>query len=338
MAVGEAAVMVEPQLKSTTISDGKRATATKPTFSPPDVSFLATEKKSISDEGEGQRPRGRARKLNAYDRIAVGAVAGTHLMAMCAPFCFSWGAFWLAAALYVVTGLFGICFSYHRNLAHQSFKLLPKWLEYLFAYIGAHALQGDPLTWVSNHRFHHQYTDTERDPHSPIEGFWHSHMSWIFDSAMDLQCGKRDNVGDMKSQAFYRWLRRTYVFHPLGLALILYALGGLPYIVWGIGVRVVGVYHATWFVNSAAHIWGSRVWNTDDLSRNNWWVAVLTFGEGWHNNHHAFKYSARQGLEWWQIDMTWYAVRLLQAMGLAYDVKLPSKLQMQKLAMKDQNQ
>ncbi|CAN1176239.1 Palmitoyl-monogalactosyldiacylglycerol delta-7 desaturase, chloroplastic [Linum perenne] len=284
-------------------------------------------------DGNNNVKQHRRTKLNEYDKIAVASVLGAHLLALYAPFCCRWDTILLGFSLYVVTGLFGICFSYHRNLAHRSFKV-PKWLEYLCAYCGAHALQGDPITWISNHRFHHRYTDTERDPHSPIEGFWHSHMSWIFDSAtIREKCGKRDNVGELKSQGFYRWIRKTYVFHPLGLAVILYAIGGFPYIVWGIGVRVVGFYHAMWFVNSAAHIWGNRVWNTNDLSRNNWWVAVLTFGEGWHNNHHAFKGSARHGLEWWQIDITWYVVKFLEALGFAYDVKLPSRIQMQKLAI-----
>ncbi|CAN0928115.1 Palmitoyl-monogalactosyldiacylglycerol delta-7 desaturase, chloroplastic [Linum grandiflorum] len=315
MATTEEATM-EHQMKSNNDSQ-------IPTNPPP--SFLATKNHKSNSRSE--------RILNAYDKIAVTSVLGAHLLAMYAPFCFSWDAFQLSASLYVITGLFGICFSYHRNLAHQSFKV-PKWLEYLCAYCGAHALQGDPITWVSNHRFHHQYTDTERDPHSPIVGFWHSHMGWIFDSGtIREKCGNRHNVGDLKNQAFYRWIRRTYVFHPLALAILLYAIGGFPYIVWGIGVRVVGCYHATCFVNSACHVWGSRAWNTKDLSRNNWWVAVLTFGEGWHNNHHAFTYSARQGLEWWQIDMTWYSVKFLETLGFVYDVKLPSPVQIQKLAI-----
>ncbi|CAN0928116.1 Palmitoyl-monogalactosyldiacylglycerol delta-7 desaturase, chloroplastic [Linum grandiflorum] len=268
MATTEEATM-EHQMKSNNDSQ-------IPTNPPP--SFLATKNHKSNSRSE--------RILNAYDKIAVTSVLGAHLLAMYAPFCFSWDAFQLSASLYVITGLFGICFSYHRNLAHQSFKV-PKWLEYLCAYCGAHA----------------------------------------------LQCGNRHNVGDLKNQAFYRWIRRTYVFHPLALAILLYAIGGFPYIVWGIGVRVVGCYHATCFVNSACHVWGSRAWNTKDLSRNNWWVAVLTFGEGWHNNHHAFTYSARQGLEWWQIDMTWYSVKFLETLGFVYDVKLPSPVQIQKLAI-----
>ncbi|CAI0395806.1 unnamed protein product [Linum tenue] len=278
--------------------------------------------------------RRREKKWTKWDKIAVVSVSATHLLGFCGLFCFSWSRFGAALLIGIVTSLFGINLSYHRHLTHKSFKL-PKWLEYSFAYCGVHALQGDPLSWVSNHRFHHQYTDTERDPHSPVVGFWHSHMGWIFDSSsIKEKCGKRGNVGDLEKQAFYRWIRKTYVIHPLSLAILLYSLGGFPYICWGIGVRVVCCYHATWSVNSAAHIWGSQDWNTNDLSRNNWWVAIMTFGEGWHNNHHAFNNSARHGLEWWQIDVTWYVVKFLQAMGLAYDVKLPTLVQREKMAIK----
>ncbi|KAL2462756.1 palmitoyl-monogalactosyldiacylglycerol delta-7 desaturase [Forsythia ovata] len=148
----------------------------------------------------------------------------------------------------------------------------------------------------------------------------------------DLQCGKPNNVGDLEKQPFYKFLESTYLIHPIGLGALLYALGGFPYFVWGMGVRTVYVYHGTWLVNSASHTWGKQTWNTGDLSKNNWWVAMITFGEGWHNNHHAFEYSARHGLEWWQIDITWYVIRLLEAIGLATDVKLPTSAQKQRMA------
>ncbi|KAF8400622.1 hypothetical protein HHK36_013921 [Tetracentron sinense] len=275
------------------------------------------------------------RKWSAWDIGAAMVVLSMHVMCLFAPFAFTWGAFSVAVSLYVVTGLLGITLSFHRNLSHRSFKL-PKWLEYFFAYCGAQALQGSPLDWVSTHRFHHQYCDSDRDPHSPIDGFWYSHMSWIFDAdSITERCGEANNVGDLQKQPFYRFLQSTYLAHPVALGILLYALGGFPFLVWGMGVRIVWVYHITWLVNSACHVWGRQAWNTGDLSRNNWWVALLAFGEGWHNNHHAFEYSARHGLEWWQIDMTWYVVKLLQAIGLATDVKLPSELQKQRMSFID---
>ncbi|XP_052180766.1 palmitoyl-monogalactosyldiacylglycerol delta-7 desaturase, chloroplastic-like [Diospyros lotus] len=274
------------------------------------------------------------RKWNVRDVGTAGIVVLMHFLCFFAPFTFNWGAFWVAAGLYVVTGLLGITLSFHRNLSHRSFKL-PKWLEYLFAYCGVLALQGNPIDWVSTHRYHHQFCDSERDPHSPIDGFWFSHMSWLFDTnAVVERCGKPNNVGDLEKQPFYRFIQSTYILYPIALAFLLYAVGGFPFIVWGMGVRVVWVYHITWLVNSACHVWGTQAWPTGDLSRNNWWVALLAFGEGWHNNHHAFEYSARHGLEWWEIDMTWYVVRFLQAIGLATDVKLPSPSHKQRMNVK----
>ncbi|KNA20896.1 hypothetical protein SOVF_048210 [Spinacia oleracea] len=273
-----------------------------------------------------------------WDSVSIGnlsAVVGMHGLALFAPFNFNWGAFWVAVVLYLATGLLGITLSFHRNLAHKSFKL-PKWLEYLFAYCGVLALQGNPIDWVSTHRYHHQFCDSEQDPHSPLEGFWFSHMNWMFDAnIVNERCGVQDNVGDLEKQPFYRFMRSSYILHPLILAGLLYAFGGFPYIVWGMGVRTAWVYHITWFVNSASHVWGTQDWNTGDLSRNNWWVALLSFGEGWHNNHHAFEYSARHGLEWWQFDMTWYTIKFLQVIGLAKDVKLPTEIHKQRMAIQN---
>ncbi|CAL1356757.1 unnamed protein product [Linum trigynum] len=275
------------------------------------------------------------REWTKWDVFAVVNCLPPHLLTLVAPFYFSWGAFWFAIVLANTTGLLGINLSYHRHLCHKSFKI-PKWLEYFFAYLGLHALQGDPGYWVSTHRFHHQHSDTDRDPHSPAEGFWFSHLGWIFNStSIKGKCGRRQNVGDLDNQAFYRWLHKTYFLHPISLGVLLYKYGGLPYLFWGMGFRVVLCHHLTWLVNSAAHTWGTQAWNTNDLSRNNWWVAMMTFGEGWHNNHHAFNSSARHGLEWWQIDVTWYVVKFLQVVGLASDVKIPTRLQMEKMAIKN---
>lgn len=303
--------------------------------SPPegDAAELKVKTILLSDVGL-TRPRNvvSSRKWNAHDVATAGIMATLHFLCFFAPFTFSWAAFWLAMGLYLVTGLLGITLSFHRNLSHKSFRL-PKWLEYTFAYCGVQAMQGNPIDWVSTHRFHHQFVDSERDPHSPIEGFWFSHINWIFDTSKLVQkTGGASNVGDLQKQPFYRFIQSTYILHPIALGALLYALGGFPFVVWGMGVRIVWVYHITWLVNSATHVWGTQVWNTGDLSRNNWWVAVLAFGEGWHNNHHAFESSARHGLEWWQLDMTWYVVRLLKALGLATHVKLPSEAQKHRMA------
>ncbi|KAF9622946.1 hypothetical protein IFM89_035377 [Coptis chinensis] len=257
-------------------------------------------------------------------RAIFYTVAVTHTMCLFAPFTFNWGAFTVAIVLHVVTGLFGITLSYHRNLTHRSFKL-PKCLEYLFAYFGLLAGQGDPIFWVSVHRYHHKVTDTDQDPHSPREGFWFSHFIWIWDDKYFVHKGHNNgNVADLVNQKYYRFLGNTVVLHLCLLASLLYMLGGIPFVVWGMGVRTATVYNVTSFVNSVCHIWGHQAWNTGDTSKNNWFIALLTFGEGWHNNHHAFEFSARQGLEWWQLDPTWYVIKVLEHFGLATNVKLPS--------------
>ncbi|XP_065869316.1 palmitoyl-monogalactosyldiacylglycerol delta-7 desaturase, chloroplastic-like isoform X3 [Euphorbia lathyris] len=177
------------------------------------------------------------RKWSSMDIATAGIVLAIHLLSLFAPFHFNWSAFGIAFGLYVVTGLLGITLSYHRNLCHRSFKL-PKWLEYLFAYCGVHALQGSPIDWVSTHRYHHLFCDSERDPHSPTEGFWYSHMSWLFDTNSIMErCGGTNNVGDLEKQPFYKFMKNTYILHPIALGILLYALGGLPFLVWGM-VRI----------------------------------------------------------------------------------------------------
>lgn len=213
----------------------------------------------------------------------------------------------------------------------QSFQS-PKWLEYAAAYCGALAIQGDPIEWVSSHRYHHMHTDTPLDPHTPYEGFWWSHAGWLLDNEATLErVADRSNATDMANQPFYQWLLKSYNWHVIGSAAAIFAIGGLPMFLWAYCFRICWVWHITWFVNSASHVWGTQTYNTGDLSRNNWWVGILAFGEGWHNNHHAFEFSARHGLEWWQVDLTWGIVSVLKALGLVTKVKLPTKTQLDKL-------
>ncbi|CAI5524847.1 unnamed protein product [Closterium sp. Naga37s-1] len=242
--------------------------------------------------------------------IGYAAFLGSiHLLALAAPFTFSWEAFECFVAMYVITGMFGITLSFHRHLTHHSF-VLPKWLEYTFAYCGVLACQGPPFEWIRN-----AVTD----------------LSCV----VTLQLEGKNNIYDLTKDPFYQFIDKTYVWHIVASVAALYALGGFPFVVWGWALRLVWVYHITWFVNSASHVWGDQPWNTGDLSRNNWWVGILAFGEGWHNNHHAFEYSARHGLEWWQIDMTWYTLKLLEAVGLATNLRYPREKHMKKLAYPD---
>ncbi|KAL9678124.1 hypothetical protein QQ045_015963 [Rhodiola kirilowii] len=272
------------------------------------------------------------RKWLPIDLLRLVLLVLNHLGCIWAPFYFTWPAFWVAVSLYIITGLFGITLSFHRNLTHRSFTL-PKWLEYTFAYCGILAGQGNPIDWVSTHRYHHKFTDSSKDPHSPIEGFWFSHIYWVLDRYyLTQKCGDPSNVGDLRKQLFYRFIEKTYYIHALAPMPFLYAAGGLPFVIWGMGVRTVAFLHATFLANSVCHRWGKQAWNTGDLSRNNWWVNLFLFGDGWHNNHHAFETSARHGLEFWQIDMTWGVIRMLEAAGLATDVKLPTEGQKKRMA------
>ncbi|XP_022980468.1 palmitoyl-monogalactosyldiacylglycerol delta-7 desaturase, chloroplastic-like [Cucurbita maxima] len=279
----------------------------------------------------------RKRKWKKIDKKLAFSFFFLHFLCIFAPFQTNLGAVSICFCLFIITGLFGITISYHRNLSHKSFKV-PKWLEYSFAYCGVHALQGDPIYWVSTHRYHHQFVDTEQDPHSPINGFWFSHLIWFLHkwdesaSEMVARHEKLDNAKDLENQTFYKFIRKTYFLHSIALAVILYGIGGIPYFIWGTCVRTVMLFHSTFMVNSICHMLGKQPWKTKDLSRNNWWMSLLSFGEGWHNNHHAFEYSARLGIEWWQFDPGWYIIVFLEAIGVATRVKLPSQTHMQKLA------
>ncbi|KAL6778121.1 FAD5A [Auxenochlorella protothecoides x Auxenochlorella symbiontica] len=273
------------------------------------------------------------RQWTSKDRTYAVFMIAMHGLACLAPATFTPQLAGGAFLMYLVSGLLGITTSYHRQLSHRSFRT-PKWLEHALAYCGVLAIQGDPLEWVSCHRHHHLHCDTPLDPHSPYEGFWWSHMGWLLDDgATQRRIADRSNVADMADDPFYQHLAKHFGLHATAQLAALFALGGLPALVWVGAVRLVVVYHITWFVNSAAHVWGSQSYRTGDLSRNNWWVGLLAFGEGWHNNHHAFEFSARHGLEWWQIDATWLVIRGLQSIGLATNVKLPSEAQKAKLAL-----
>lgn len=255
-----------------------------------------------------------------------------HVGALAAPFFFTWKAFACFLVLYPVTAMLGITCCYHRLLSHRSFKV-PKILEYTLALCGVMALQGHPIDWVSDHRHHHARTESELDVHSPLDGFWWSHMGWIFDYQGGWIRQSCSNVSDLRSQYFYRFVAKHWFWLCAGLpACALYAFGGLPCLFWGLFFRVVWVWHITFAVNSICHMLGSKDWDTPDNSMNNWLIGALAFGEGWHNNHHAFEGSCRHGLKWWQVDITWYFIKLLEFLGLASDLKYPTESKMRRLA------
>jgi stearoyl-CoA desaturase (delta-9 desaturase) len=253
----------------------------------------------------------------------VGFFGVFHGVALLAPFFFSWSAVGVALFLHWLLGGIGICLGYHRLLSHRSFQV-PKGLEYMIALLGALALQGGPIFWVGNHRRHHAHTeDPVKDPHSSERGFWWSHMGWILspDKASFDEAHYGKFAPDLKQQPFYRYLNHCFLLLQVLLAFVLYAWGGWSFVIYGIFVRAVLLWHTTWFVNSATHQWGYRTFAAKDHSRNLWWVSLLTYGEGWHNNHHAHPNAAQSGYCWWEFDPTWWTIQILQKVGLATKVK-----------------
>lgn len=246
-----------------------------------------------------------------------------HIGAVIALFHFTWGAFLSAVLLWWISGSLGIGIGYHRLLTHRGFKT-PKWVEYVLTTCGALAFEGGPIPWVATHRVHHANTEKEGDPHSPRDGFWWSHMGWMLSGQSmhrDIQITSR-HASDLARDRFHSALTEWHFIPQIVVALLLYGFGGWPYVLWGVFVRVVFSWHATWFVNSASHVWGGRRFDTRDDSRNNWWVALMTFGEGWHNNHHAHPSAARHGLVWYEIDVNWYGIWVLQKLGLITNLRL----------------
>jgi fatty-acid desaturase len=253
------------------------------------------------------------------------AMTGFHLAAVAALFMFNWRVFAAAVFFYwLCTGL-GISMGYHRLHTHRSYKV-PLALEYFFAVCGSLTLEGGPISWVATHRVHHQNSDQPGDPHSPRDGGWWAHAGWIL-----VGEAKHNNTRlmskyapDLAKDRFYVWLNNYHWLPMVGLGVLLLAIGGLPLMFWGIFVRVVVGLHATWLVNSATHMWGRRRFATRDDSKNNWWVALITFGEGWHNNHHAHPTSARHGLVWYEFDPSWLQIKVLRFLGIAKSVHVAS--------------
>ncbi len=307
------------------------------TVAPPETTLSDAEPfpiYGVSQAGGVSQPGGasplgtpiqRKTALNWVFTLTLGAF---HVGALAALFMFSWSAFAVFAVLWVLAQNVGIAVGYHRLLTHRGYAV-PKWLEYTIAVLGTMSLQGSPLYWVAVHRIHHQHTDRPGDPHSPRDGKWWSHMGWILNGSLhnDSAVLKR-YAPDLMAVPFYRWLNRWHWMPVtvLGFALLFAgaATGGLylgwSWVMWGIFLRATLGLHVTWLVNSATHMWGSRRYETRDDSRNNWWVALLTGGEGWHNNHHANPVSARHGLAWYEFDPNYYGIWLLAKVGLVRKV------------------
>lgn len=275
-----------------------------------------------SDVADGKQPL-------ALSWSNVAFFGTVHALAMLAPWCFSWSALGITIFFHWLFGSIGICLGYHRLLSHRSLSV-PKWLEYVLVTLGALAVQGGPIFWVAGHRLHHAHTENEdKDPYSSRRGFWWSHMLWILyprSEFFDYEIYKRF-APDLVRDPFYCWLNRYFFLLQIPLGVILYAMGGWSFVVYGVFLRSVLLWHTTWLINSATHLCGYRNFQSNDNSRNLWWAAILTYGEGWHNNHHAHPNVAKAGWNWWEVDMTWWAIKILQTLGLAKKVVMFPKPQ-----------
>lgn len=246
----------------------------------------------------------------------------THSGAIAALFFWSWPALISAVILYWIAGSLGIGMGFHRLLTHRGYRV-PRIVEYFLVTCGTLALEGGPIQWVTTHRIHHAHTDKEGDPHTPRDGRWWAHIGWIVRGTAQNhdQATYERYAPDLTRDRYYVWLNKNYYLPSFALLIGLLAFGGWGLMLWGIFLRATLGLHATWLVNSATHLWGRRRFLTLEDSRNSWWVALLTFGEGWHNNHHAFPTSARHGLRWYEVDVNWWGIRILQLLGVARMIK-----------------
>lgn len=260
-----------------------------------------------------------------------------HVVALSAPFFFNWQAVVVFVVLSFATGSLGVCMGYHRLLTHGSFQTY-KPIRWTLAFLGQLSGEGSALTWVANHRKHHAYSDKDGDPHSPRHGKWWAHMFWFMPN-LGQKWHKEvlsRYAPDMMKDRVMVLLHKMFLPSHFILGAILFAVGyfgtafgmggenavwyGTSMVVWGLALRMIYVMHITWLVNSATHLWGYRTYETTDDSRNNWVVGFLAFGEGWHNNHHAYQRVASQGHKWWEVDMTYWVILLMEKTGLAWNV------------------
>ncbi len=270
--------------------------------------------------------------------MASSPIFFMHVAALGALFTgFSWAAVWALAITYVVR-VFALTAGFHRYFSHRAFKT-SRPFQFVMAWVGTSAAQLGPMWWAANHRHHHQHSDKEADIHSPVvkDAFW-AHIGWVMCRAYgEIQ---HDRIKDLSKYPELRFIDRFHVLPVISLIGLLYATGaildayypalgtnGLQMVMWGFFLSTVLVYHVTFCVNSVTHIVGKRRFDTDDESRNSWWVALLTFGEGWHNNHHRWPLSARQGMYWWELDLSYWLLRVLEKFGLIWDLKVyPKKI------------
>lgn len=248
--------------------------------------------------------------------VHVIAVVGVALVG------FSWKGLALAVALYYVR-MFGVTGGYHRYFSHRTYRT-SRAFQLFLAVLAQSSVQKGALWWAAHHRDHHKHSDTPKDPHSYRDyGFWYSHVGWILSSETEETDYAR--ISDMARYPELRWLNKWHVVPGVALAIGLWLVGSWDALVWGFFVSTTLLWHGTFTINSLSHMWGKRRYTTTDDSRNNPVLAIVTMGEGWHNNHHYYPRSVRQGFQWWQVDMTYYILRAFAAVGLVWDLHVPTQ-------------
>jgi stearoyl-CoA desaturase (delta-9 desaturase) len=269
---------------------------------------------------------GRAATVNAgVNWLTLCVIVAFHVGAVAALFFFTWQRLAVSVVLNVMAINVGIGMCYHRLLTHRGYQV-PKWLEYVMSVCATLALEGGPIFWVSTHRVHHQHSDHEGDPHTPREGGWWAHTGWLLcGKALHAQTSALSRYArDLSRDRFHVWLSKYHWLPLVASGVALFSLGWLTggpknaigMVLWGGFLRVTIGLHSTWLVNSATHLWGSRRFETRDDSRNNFWVALVSGGEGWHNNHHAHPVSAKHGLAWYEVDFNYWGIWMLSKIGL----------------------
>jgi len=262
------------------------------------------------------------RKSGKINWITVVPIVIFHILAIGALFTFSWANLIAFVILWWVAGSLGIGLGFHRLLTHRSFRG-PKWVEHALAVCGSMALQGSPNDWVTTHRVHHAFCDTDKDPHSPRHGAYWAHVGWVTvgtsqDNSAEVE---KRFIPDLLKDKFLVSLSKYWYLPTIITGVLLFGIGGWSMVLWGVFLVTTLGWHFTWFVNSITHIWGGRRFETKDDSTNNAFVAAVSWGEGWHNNHHAFPTSARHGLAWYEIDINWIQIKVLERFGLAWQGK-----------------
>ena len=261
--------------------------------------------------GSPWTPRAR-RYLARFLGFHVVAVVGTAVFGLDGP------TLALCFGLYVVR-MFGVTAGYHRYFAHRTYKT-SRAFSLVLAFLAETTAQRGIIWWARQHRHHHRFSDLPEDVHSPIKGFWWSHMGWLFDQSV---WSEADTVRDLERDPALRWLDRNWLVPPVLLGALCFFIGGPRALFGGFFLSTILVFHGTFTINSLSHVWGSRRFETDDTSRNNPLLALITMGEGWHNNHHHYMRSCRQGLAWWELDITYMLLRCLALVRIVWDVREP---------------